>query len=312
MRHSPALLVLTIALGCRCEAQVFTVLPIPLTKGQPGGVTTGYDGNLWFTTGEGNSIASLSVGGVFTEYPLRRPGSWPHGIRKGPKRSMWFVTTYGIGRIDMDGSITEFSLPICGAGAGFITASPDGALLVSGGISGGGAFLAQVTEDGEFRIRTWPTWEQISSHAIDSEGTVWLARPLESLLSQLKPSGEVCDIPFYRAYTVHPRSPTGVYVIPVDVDAVMYGDASGNFQTRTVDGAPEGLAEDAAGNLWITAFVQNALVVISASGQQRSFKLPTPRALARTVTIGPDGAVWLLGARPPSAYRFQPPPDIPH
>jgi streptogramin lyase len=79
-----------------------------------------------------------------------------------------------------------------------------------------------------------------------------------------------------------------------------------------VQGAPEGLAEDGAGNLWIATFVQNALVVISPSGQLRSFQLPIPRALARTVTIGPDGAVWLLGARPPAAYRFQPPPGLAH
>src|ERR1035441_1958096 len=108
MRHSPALFVLTLALASRCESQVFTVIPIPLAKGAPGSLTTGYDGNLWFTTGEGNSVASLSVGGVFSEYALPRPGSWPTQITKGPKQCMWFIERNGVGRINMQGSITEF------------------------------------------------------------------------------------------------------------------------------------------------------------------------------------------------------------
>ena len=312
VRHCASLVVLTVALASRCEGQVFTVVPIPLAKGPPGSVTTGYDGNLWFTTGAGNSVASLSVSGVFTQYALPRPDSWPSRIMKGPNQSMWFIERYGVGRIDARGSVTEFSIPIRGAGAESISAAPDGTLLVSGSIGGGGAFLAKVTGDGEFHVRTWPSWGQLSSHAVDRDGTVWLARPSESLLSLLKPNGDVCDIPFLHAYIVHPRTPDGVCVIPLDGDAVICGDASGVFQTTMVDGAPEGLAEDTAGNLWVSAFVQNALVVISPSGQLRSFQLPIPRALARTVTIGPDGAVWLLGARPPSAYRFQPPPEIPH
>jgi len=81
----------------------------------PGGlnrITTGPDGNLWFTDGGNNQIGRMTPGGVFTGFNLPNAGSGPIDITTGPDGALWFTEFEGrIGRITTGGAITEFTLP---------------------------------------------------------------------------------------------------------------------------------------------------------------------------------------------------------
>jgi virginiamycin B lyase len=94
---------------------------------QPTGITTGPDGNIWFSTTRG-IVGRVNGNGTITEFP------WPDQqgrvrvaresfhITTGPDRNVWFTITGnyidpgGLGRVNSDGSITLF---IAGVTQGF-------------------------------------------------------------------------------------------------------------------------------------------------------------------------------------------------
>lgn len=73
----------------------------------PTGITTGPDGNLWFTEATGNQIGRMTPAGSVQEFPLpttcHNNGSRcdPEGITSGPDGALWFAEAAGnqIGRL---------------------------------------------------------------------------------------------------------------------------------------------------------------------------------------------------------------------
>jgi streptogramin lyase len=68
-------------------------LPPSEYSSDPAGMTTGPDGNLWFTEFFGSSIASMTTSGLVTHYhlPSNFPTSMPFAITVGSDRSIWFT-----------------------------------------------------------------------------------------------------------------------------------------------------------------------------------------------------------------------------
>jgi streptogramin lyase len=98
-------------------------------------ITTGPDGNIWFTDGGNNQIGRMTPAGVFTGFNLPIANSGPVDITTGPDGALWFTEFEGrIGRITTSGQITEFQiLPLAPPGTTprrplGITSGPDGAL----------------------------------------------------------------------------------------------------------------------------------------------------------------------------------------
>ena len=82
-------------------AGTITEFPLPTPGSQPGVITAGPDGNLWFTEVDGNKIGRITPGGRISEFPLPTPGSRPGAITAGPDGNLWFTewATNKIGRI---------------------------------------------------------------------------------------------------------------------------------------------------------------------------------------------------------------------
>jgi len=78
-------------------------------------VTTGPDGNVWFTEEIGNNIVRLDPDDPFnqTEFPLETEQSLPWNIAPGPDGNLWFTELAGrnIGKITPQGTITEYPVP---------------------------------------------------------------------------------------------------------------------------------------------------------------------------------------------------------
>ena len=55
------------AVAVSAKAQEITEFAVPAAIRGPAGITTGPDGNLWFTEVDGNKIGKVTTGGVFTE-----------------------------------------------------------------------------------------------------------------------------------------------------------------------------------------------------------------------------------------------------
>jgi virginiamycin B lyase len=97
----------------------------------PLGITTGPDGNVWFTEELGNNIVRLVPGDppTMTEYPLLTQAALPFDITRGLDGNLWFTELYGrhIGKITPEGHITEYYVPAA-LGIGGIAAGADGRL----------------------------------------------------------------------------------------------------------------------------------------------------------------------------------------
>jgi len=80
------------------------------------GITSGPDGNLWFTEFNsaglaGNRIGRITPTGVVTEFSAGiSEGSAPNGITAGPDGNLWFTESDAsrIGRITPSGVVSEF------------------------------------------------------------------------------------------------------------------------------------------------------------------------------------------------------------
>jgi virginiamycin B lyase len=109
-------------IGRITPAGVITEFALPTPDSGPRALAAGPDGNIWYSAFRANRIGRITPAGVITEFVLPRPGSGPGDITAGADGAMWFVELSGtmdglqvdggrIGRITMDGRITEFALP---------------------------------------------------------------------------------------------------------------------------------------------------------------------------------------------------------
>src|SRR5581483_8988231 len=69
----------------------FTSYSIPTAAATPGEITTGPDGNLWFTEGDGNKIGQITPTGTVKEFTVPTAKSNLGGITTGPDGNLWFT-----------------------------------------------------------------------------------------------------------------------------------------------------------------------------------------------------------------------------
>jgi streptogramin lyase len=104
------------AIGKITTNGVVTDYPLPAEAGyasSPFYITTGPDGNLWFTLSTSTTrigIGKITTSGVYTLYPLRRKNVEPYGIVSGPGGKLWFTEVAGgrIGTITTSGVNTDY------------------------------------------------------------------------------------------------------------------------------------------------------------------------------------------------------------
>ena len=111
-----------------------TEYPVPATQPSLNRITTGPDGNLWFTEGAG-AIGRMTPNGTFTQFEtpsfIAGKSSNPLDITTGPDGNLWYTDFYGrIGKITTSGAITEYQIGSPTNQVFFfgITAGPDGAM----------------------------------------------------------------------------------------------------------------------------------------------------------------------------------------
>ena len=120
-------------------------------------ITTGPDGNLWFTTQ--GAIGRLTPTGSATPFALPDQSTLT-GITPGPDGNLWFATPDGIGRITTSGAITLFpiasSYVTCTVNPSVldITSGPDGNVWLGETNPTAPGEIGRITPTGEI---TWFT-----------------------------------------------------------------------------------------------------------------------------------------------------------
>jgi virginiamycin B lyase len=87
-------------------------------------LTTGPDGNLWYTELYDNAIARMTPAGVTTEFPVPTSDAYLSDLTAASDGNLWFTEQRAgkIGRITTGGTITEFPVP--GGQSPFFIAPP--------------------------------------------------------------------------------------------------------------------------------------------------------------------------------------------
>lgn len=65
--------------------------PIPTHNSGPMEITTGLDGNLWFTENTAGRIGRITPTGTITEFSLSLSENGSSGITAGPGGTIWFL-----------------------------------------------------------------------------------------------------------------------------------------------------------------------------------------------------------------------------
>jgi virginiamycin B lyase len=107
---------------------------LPGTNRGPGDITAGADGNMWFVelagrmdgrTPDGNRIGRITMDGKVSEFPIPSQAGSPINIAVGPDRNVWFTKGALLGMATPEGSVIELSLVAANAGLTGLTAGSD-------------------------------------------------------------------------------------------------------------------------------------------------------------------------------------------
>ena len=145
---------------------------------EPDDIVAGPDGNLWYTDCGNDTISRITPTGAITNFPAT--GLGPGGITVGSDGNLWFTesesdsngrTVQGIGRISMDGTITDFPFSEAGSEAFDIVAGPDGNIWFT---DSGRSEIGRISPDGTMARCPIPTEDSLPRGiTVGADGKLW-------------------------------------------------------------------------------------------------------------------------------------------
>jgi len=332
----PSLVVSTLAL--------FTILVTPAVSGaqtfpltnpcppaatggtcQPAGITTGPDGNIWFTEENGNRIGRITPGGAITEFPIPNPPSLPVEITPGPGGALWFTESAAnsIRYITTAGAFGP-RFPV-GASPDGIVMGPDGNIWFTepvanriGKMTPGGAdthFSSSLNEPGDITV--------------GPDNRLWFTQGAGGRIGAI-PTSATPSSPSISHFGAGLGDPSGItssagalWFTEHGASQVRRIDTAGNIGPPTPVGAgPSAIATGADGALWFTEEIAGRIGRVTPSGVlTNEFPASSPGAEPGGITAGPDGALWFtehvgnaigrLATAPPFVSPPPPPPAPP-
>jgi streptogramin lyase len=225
----------------------------------PERITSGPDGNLWFTEFWSNRIGRMTPAGGLTEFPIPSPDSAPRGIVTGPDGNLWFVeSTFNhtaIARMTTRGVVTEY--PLGGSSTDQlqpveIIAGPDGNLWFNvSHPSAAQGEIGRITATGSIALTSLPTGGRPNGLAKGPDGNVWFTDSGGNAVGRMTPAGGIRE-----------------FALP----------------TRTA--TPYGIAVGADGRMWFTEGGKLASIGVT---------VPEMKLSTRVVTFGPSPNVRSVG-----------------
>jgi streptogramin lyase len=231
---------------------------------RPEHITTGPDGNLWFTEGDGSTrgaIGRITPLGVVTEFTdgITYPGA-PNGIALGPDGNLWFGEAYSgnrLGKITPDGVVTEFSNNIS-TSPQFMAAGSDGNMWFTEFAT----IIGRVTPAGVVTEFTNGISPNVFLDGITAgpDGNIWFTEGgAIARIGRITPAGVVTEF--------------SVGITP--------------------DSNPIDITTGPDGNLWFTEYNGNRIGRITPAGIVTEFSAGiTLNSQPGDITAGPDGNLW--------------------
>ncbi len=269
-------------------------------------ITTGPDGNIWFTEYQADKIARMTPEGVVTEFSTGiSNGAELSGLTSGPDDNLWF-TEYDsnyIGRITTAGVVTLFNTGLSNnAGPSGIVAGPDGKLWFT---EYDGDRIGRITTAGVITEYSAGITASSEPNFITAgpDNNLWFTESSGNRIGRITTAGVVTE--FNTGINANSR-PEGIAAGPDG--NLWFTEGNGNRIGRiTTDGvvtefsagltANSGLYMIAAGpdgNLWFTEGNGNRIGRITTSGIVTEFGagITKPNSDPDGIALGPDGNMW--------------------
>ena len=297
----------------RCLLSVtITEFTLPTANANPGWITAGPDGNLWFTVGYVNGQPTNIIGMIsptthaITEFSTPTANSAPGAITVGPDGNLWFneFSANKIGEINpATHAITEFPLP---PGKTFkgnlelhgISAGADGNIWFTESLTNQIGMINPVTHAITlFAVPTSSAGPNVITEGPD--GNLWFTE-LDGNIGMVNPTT--------HAITEFPIPPTGeaTYGITAGPDGDLWFTALAgdigmiNPVTHAstlfpVANNPEiaGITAGPDGKLWFAESTAGKIGMINpATHTITEFTVPYANSFPFGITTGPDGNLW--------------------
>src|SRR6266487_4927401 len=181
-----------------------SLFTLPTAGSDPGAITAGPGGNVWFTevsatsNGPGSKIAHITSTGTMSEFPPGALSGNLGSITLGPDGNLWFTDggfSQGgkIGRITPTGILQEFPLPASNSDPSSITAGPDDNLWFTDGNPGQIAKIEQITPKGARREFLLPSSDSPGRITAGPDGNLWFTETIigPKTVNGPGPSGQI-------------------------------------------------------------------------------------------------------------------------
>lgn len=286
---------------------------IPANPGYAGvlAITSGPDGNLWFTELFPNKIGRITPTGSLTEFALPNANAQPAGITLGPDGNLWFTESAAtpvdpnhsanhIGRITPNGQISEFQIPSPFCEPLSITVGPDGNLWFTEyyGDYRNGDKIGRITPAGiitEFNVPTATSGPNAITAGAD--GNLWFTELLGNKIGRLTTNGAFTEFTLPAGNS----QPTGITRGPDG--NVWFTEYGPGYLGRITPGGtitefpyygygpPTSLTTGPDGDLWVVE-TNGAIAQYTTSGLATLYVIPTANAQPQGITTGPDNHIW--------------------
>ena len=164
-------------IGRLTPAGQLTEFPLPTPFNRPYAITTGADGNVWFTE-DGSKIGRVTPAGVITEFPMPTQQGLADDIAPGPDGNVWFPESSRdrIASVTPTGSITEWNLPSGSGPEGLVTGPDNNLWIVESAANKIGRLNIKTHTLTEFGIPTRPADAQLIT--VGPDGALWFTEAI--------------------------------------------------------------------------------------------------------------------------------------
>jgi streptogramin lyase len=280
-----------------------------LTPGvQLWGITSGPDGNTWFTEETGNAVGRVTPGAVITEFTAGFPTGSPRGIVTGPDGNLWVAQAGGdgaIAQVTKAGVVTDFPIPTPGDPTD-IAVGGDGNLWY---VDPAANVIGRITPEGsitEFTDGLSPAAEP-TSIAKGPDGNLWFTEKATGRIGKITTAGVITEFTSGLSGSGEPASiakgPDGNlwFTLNADPGAIgritPQGDVMEFSDGLTMNSRPLGIAAGPDGALWFTESASPGRIGrITTEGDITEYSagllaISNPWFIA----AGPDGNMWFTG-----------------
>lgn len=273
---------------------------------QPGDMTIGNDGNVWFVDHATNKIGRITRTGAIAGFAAKK-GSHPTSITTGADGAVWFTetATNTIGRTTSGLNMTHFALPPAIKSARGITAGSDGRIYVAGYTSHNIGVFDPTTHKWHIFATLAPGTGPVRM-TTGPDGNLYVTEATKHAVAKITVPGKVVTripLPVGAAASRITSGPDGnLWVTEPGLNKVAIVTTAGSVHQVSVSGKPTGIAAGpetlpSAEFMWVTlqgGAGGNAVgrIPVVAPRTVKKYAIGIAKSLPSGITVGADGNIW--------------------